>query len=118
MKTREADEAGRASGSFVASRRSRIVKTQKSVELSNIRQDTEEPRPSVAWCGRRLKSFEAVKSVCGHCPRFGCRTGSYMGRIGPNSACFPEFPMIAGAGMQFESHLGHVFPQVRGRLGP
>jgi hypothetical protein len=30
-----------------------------------------------------------------------------MGRIGPDSACFRGSPVIARAGMQFESHLGH-----------
>ena len=40
--------------------------------------------------------------------------GSYVGRIGPDSACFRGSPVFAGEGMQFESHLGHVFSLFRG----
>jgi hypothetical protein len=36
------------------------------------------------------------------------RTGSYIGRIGSDFARLRDFPVIAGAGMQFESHLGHT----------
>jgi hypothetical protein len=51
-----------------------------------------------------------ANSGCVHCPHFGCRTGSYWGRIGPDSACFRGSPAFAGEGMQFESHLGHSIP--------
>ena len=49
-----------------------------------------------------------AKRGCAHCAHYCRRTGSYIGRIGPDSACFPGIPMIARAGMQFESHLGHA----------
>ena len=54
--------------------------------------------------------------VCTMCTLIGVGLGSYMGLIGPDSACFRYFPVLAGAGTQFESHLGHVFPLVRGVL--
>lgn len=56
---------------------------------------------------RWSESFEAAKSACGQCPHFGRRIGSYVGRIGPDSACFRGPPVFAGAGIPFESHLGH-----------
>jgi hypothetical protein len=46
----------------------------------------------------------------GQCPHSGLRIGSYWGRIGPDSACFRRSPVLARAGMQFESHLGHSIP--------
>jgi hypothetical protein len=47
----------------------------------------------------------------------GFGSGSYRGRIGPDSACFRGCPMIAREGMQFQSHLGQrVFP-VQGLVG-
>ena len=58
--------------------------------------------------------LEGWKSGCGHCPHFGLRTGSYIGRTGPDSACFRDFPVFVRAGMQSESHLGHVFSLFRG----
>jgi hypothetical protein len=116
MKIREAgQEAGRASGSFVASRRSRILKPQKFFELSKICQDKVEPHPFRAGCGRWSESFEAAKLACGQCPHFGLRTRSCRGRIGPDCACFRGRPVFAGEGMQFESHLGHCMtPRQRG----
>jgi hypothetical protein len=39
------------------------------------------------------------------------RTGTGLAWIGD---VFREFPVFAGVGMRFESHLGHVFPLVRG----
>ena len=42
---------------------------------------------------------------------------SNVGRIGPDPAefrMFPGSPVITGEGMQFESHLGHVFSPFRG----
>ncbi|RKR13722.1 hypothetical protein C8D78_3382 [Arthrobacter oryzae] len=45
---------------------------------------------------------------------FGRRTPSYVGRIGPDSLCFRVSPVFAEEGMQFESHLGHVFSLFRG----
>jgi hypothetical protein len=49
-----------------------------------------------------------VKRRCAQCAHLSPRTGSYRGRIGPDSACFRDFPVFAGEGMQFESHLGHA----------
>ena len=43
-----------------------------------------------------------------------CRTGPYCLRTAPDSACFSGFPVFAGPGMRFESHLGHASPLVRG----
>ncbi|QCO97987.1 hypothetical protein FCN77_10010 [Arthrobacter sp. 24S4-2] len=58
MKIREAgQEAGRASGSFVASRRSLILKPQILFELSNICQDKEEPHPFVRGAVFGLKAL-------------------------------------------------------------
>jgi hypothetical protein len=111
MKIREAgQEAGRASGSFVASRRSRILKLQEFFELSKICQDKEEPHPFLAGCGRWSESFEAAKLACGQCPHFGSRIGPYIGRTGSDCRCFRGSPVFAGVGMQFESHLGHSIP--------
>jgi len=62
----------------------------------------------------RLRALEAMKLGCVHCAHFGLLIGAYVGRIGPDSACFREFPVFAGEGMQFESHLGHVFSLFRG----
>ena len=61
-------------------------------------------RPSElpGW-GRRTR-----QKGCAQCAHFGRRTGAYWGRIGPDSACFRGIPVFAGAGMQFESHLGHA----------
>lgn len=71
MKIREADQkAGRASGSFVASLRFRILKPQKFFQLSKICHDKDEPHPFVAGCGRWPESFEAAKLACGYCPHF------------------------------------------------
>jgi len=62
----------------------------------------------------RLRALEAMKLGCVHCAHFGLLIGAYVGRIEPDSACFREFPVFAGEGMQFESHLGHVFSLFRG----
>ncbi|MDR6507630.1 hypothetical protein J2805_003337 [Arthrobacter oryzae] len=52
-----------------------------------------------------------------HCAHSGLRTGPYVGRIRPESACFREFPVFGGAGVRFESHLGHgIPPRQRGFL--
>ena len=91
-----------------------MLKPQGFFRLSKIGQDKKEPHPFIAGCGRWSESFEAAKSACGQCPHFGLRIGSYMGRIGPDSACFRGRPVFARAGMQFESHLGHVFSLFRG----
>ena len=48
-----------------------------------------------------------MNSGCVHCPHFASRTEPYMGRTGPDSGCFRGSPVFTGAGMQFESHLGH-----------
>jgi hypothetical protein len=37
-----------------------------------------------------------------------------VGRTQPDSAYFRRFPLFPGEGMQFESHLGHVFSLFRG----
>ena len=107
-------EAGQSSGSFAASRRPRILKPQNCLKLSRICQDKEGPHAFVAGCGRWTESFEAANLRCVQSTLFGLRIGSYVGRIGRDSACLREFPVFAGAGMQFESHLGHVFSLFRG----
>ena len=48
-----------------------------------------------------------AKEKCGQCPHFWIRIGSYIGRTGPDSVCFRDFPVFTRAGMRFESHLGH-----------
>jgi hypothetical protein len=107
-------EAGQSSGSFAASRRPRILKPQNCLKLSRICQDKEGPHAFVAGCGRWTESFEAANLRCVQSARFGLRIGSYVGRIGRDSACFREFPVFTREGMQFESHLGHSNPLVRG----
>ena len=56
------------------------------------------------------------RPICGvykvHTLGFG--SGRIVGRIGSDSACFRGSPVFARAGMQFESHLGHVFSLFRG----
>jgi hypothetical protein len=81
-------------------------------ELSQAQRETTFPQwgsARLAWGVHRRPNLG-----CAHCAHFASRTGSYKGRIGPDSTCFRDFPTFAGAGMQFESHLGHVFPLVRG----
>jgi hypothetical protein len=68
----------------------------------------------IAGCGSWRDAFEAENWGCGQCPHFRLRTGSYWGRIGPDSVCFRGSPVFARAGMRFESHLGHVFSLFRG----
>jgi hypothetical protein len=51
---------------------------------------------------------------CVQSTHFGLRIGSYWVRIAPDSVCFRSFPVFARSGMQFESHLGHVFSLFRG----
>jgi hypothetical protein len=115
MKIRETgQDAGQASGSFAASRRPRILKPQNCLMLSKICQDKEGPPPFVAGCGRWTESFQAANWGCVQSTHFGLRTGSYWCRTGPYSACFRGSPVFAGEGMQFESHLGHVFSLFRG----
>ena len=58
VEVREADEgAGRASCSFVASRRSRNLRPRKFLQLSRICQDKEEPHPS-------LRGAVGVSGLC------------------------------------------------------
>jgi hypothetical protein len=72
-----------------------FLKLQEFFELSKICQDKEEPHPFVAGGGRSSESFEAAKLACGQCLRIACRIGSYVGRIGPDSACFRGSPVFA-----------------------
>lgn len=65
-------------------------------------------RESAGWAGKW------AKRGCAHCAQPGLRIGWYWFRTGPDSVCFLEFSVFAGAGMQFESHLGHVFSLFRG----
>ena len=77
------------------------------------RQVLRAPRASAShWGGASRWS----KRGCVHCPHFGLRIGSNEARIGPDSACFRGSPLFAEPGMQFESHLGHVFSLLRGFL--
>jgi hypothetical protein len=57
-------------------------------DQNRIGHNTKQPRP---WS----RSAAAV------------RTGSYIGRFGPDCLCFLEFPALVRARMRFESHLGH-----------
>jgi hypothetical protein len=76
--------------------------------VGRLRQPLSAPSQAEGW--RRRANLG-----CGQCPHFGSRTGSYVGRFGPDSACFRGSPGFAGAGMQFESHLGHsMTPRQRG----
>jgi hypothetical protein len=50
----------------------------------------------------------ANKRGCAQCAHFGLRLGAYIGRTGSDCRCFLEFPVFAGLGIQFESHLGHA----------
>lgn len=69
------------------------------------------PRP---LCGERGSRSEWLatcqKRGCGRCQHFGLRTGAAHRPDRLGLAMFLDFPLIAGAGMRFESHLGHVFP--------
>ena len=47
------------------------------------------------------------KRWCAQCAHFCRRIKSYWCRTGSDSACFRDFPVFAGAGSRFESHLGH-----------
>jgi hypothetical protein len=114
MQICEAGQAARASESIAASRRSLLLIPQKFFDVTKICQDKEGPHPFVVGCGRWSESFEAGKVPCAHCAHLGPRTGPYVGRIGPDSAGFRGSPVSARSGMQFESHLGHVFSLVRG----
>ena len=62
----------------------------------------------------RLRSLELAALGCVQSTQFRLRIGPYQSRIGPDSACFRGGPVFAGEGMQFESHLGHVFSLFRG----
>lgn len=48
-------------------------------------------------------------SGCVQHTHFGLWTGSYIGRTGPSTACFRDFPVFARPGSWFESDLGHMF---------
>jgi hypothetical protein len=61
-----------------------------------------------------VRILELANLGCVQSTHFGLRIGSYWGRIGPDSGCFRGSPVFAGEGMQFESHLGHVFSLLRG----
>ena len=75
------------------------------------------PRSRVGERGtRHFAAQNLSERGCGQCPHFWLRTRSYIGRTGPDCLCFLEFPVFAGAGMRFESHLGHVFSLFRGLL--
>jgi hypothetical protein len=67
-------------------------------------------RDAVPW----LRALEETKLECVQSAHFGHRTGSYIGRIGPDPVSCRGSPVFAGAGMQLESHLGHVFSLFRG----
>ncbi len=60
------------------------------------------------------KASGGERRGCGQCPHLGLRIRSYIGRTGPDSARFRRSPVFARAGIRFESHLGHMFPLVRG----
>ena len=64
------------------------------------------PRPVMSGATVRGRSLVGEMG-CGQCPHFGSRTGPYRCWTGPDSLCFRGSPVFAGAGMRFESHLGH-----------
>ena len=78
------------------------------------------PRPgNVAAAGRLAITHSECPELelegCGRCPHFPCPTTSYSLPTIPVSACFRGFPVFSGAGMQFESHIGHsISPRQRG----
>jgi hypothetical protein len=117
MKIREADEEfGHGARRFYGVPAFSDLAPQKFVPLGTICQDREQPRPFVAGCGRCLKSFEPVKSVCAQCAHLGPRIGSYSCRIGPDCICFLEFPAFARVGMQFDPTSGTHSPSPEGVL--
>jgi hypothetical protein len=65
-----------------------------------------QPYPGSLW-GAGPQCSELANLACVHCAHFGLRIGSYVDRIGLDSAGFRGSPVLAGEGMQFESHLGH-----------
>lgn len=69
-------------------------------------QHARDPRPE--WCGISMELRLMRKRGCAQCAHSGRRTGSYIGRIGPDSVRFRGSPVFTRAGMQFESHLGHA----------
>jgi hypothetical protein len=66
--------------------------------------------PSGGGARLALRGAKRANSGCAQCAHLGSGTGSYIGRTVLDSACFPGSPVFSGPGMQFESHLGHVFP--------
>ena len=93
-----------------------VAATRGLIRQDQSSQDKEEPHPFDAGCGSWREAFDAENRGCGQCPHIWLRAGPYIGRIGPDSACFRDFPVVAGPGVRFESHLGHVFSLVRGVL--
>lgn len=59
-------------------------------------------RASVIASVWRCAAASKEEKGCAHCAHSGLWTGSYRVRIGPDFACFREFPVFAGAGMQFD----------------
>jgi hypothetical protein len=81
------------------------------LQQDQVFQGKEAPHSVTAGCGCLGEAFGGEKWGCGQCPHFGCLTGLYWCRTGPDSACSGGSPVFAGPGTRFESHLGHsVFP--------
>ena len=77
-------------------------------------QDKQEPHPFGSGCGGLEGGAENDEMGCAQCAHFGLRIGPYIGRTGSDRVCFRGSGEFAGAGMRFESHLGHVFSLFRG----
>ena len=114
-------DAGQAPCAGVSACGARVLRSMRCswVESRVAWLRNEEPHPFNVGCGRWMEAFEMGNSKwgiwgCAQCAHFCCRTGSYWGWIGPDSACFSGSPAFTRAGMQFESHLGHALPLVRG----
>ncbi|MDQ0213343.1 hypothetical protein J2S92_004047 [Arthrobacter bambusae] len=55
---------------------------------------------------------------CAQCAHPGRRTRPYRCRTGSYPACFREFPVFAGVGSRFKSHLGHGISAGQRAFGP
>jgi hypothetical protein len=100
-------------------RRSRLSgEVSKAVFPIGFELSSRQNCPIPDGCGSFVVGEEPDKRKCGQCPHFSLRIGSYSGRFGPDCLCFLEFPVFAGAGMRFESHLGHSVSAGQSPIGP
>jgi hypothetical protein len=66
------------------------------------------------WTGDLERCRHGPSSRRGHCPHCWLQTRRYWGWSGTDSACFRGLALLSTPRMQFESHLGHANPLVRG----